>query len=427
MRNLIFSLYVGVFLALMGLGWAIDEYYSRQFEDTQQLPYQGYRELLNLTADLLSERQSDRTSMQHLLDQKKLNMSLEPLSSIPLPPSLQAQRDRGEIFILQSDASDTLYRRIQNSNWLLSLEILTTATAEQENARYALTLLFYAGVAFMLLLWLLPLLRAINQLNRAAIKIGSGDLTTRVENPDGIYLKPLKKEFNAMAQRLQQLNENNQLMSQAVSHELRTPLSRLRFALDMIQGRKDQQQREQDIQRMEADLDDMEDLINELLNYSRLDQQPAIEQEPVKIEALIEQRIMRRVDTGCKIKFTAQQSENLIAGDHDYLCKLVDNLIQNACRYAQQYVYVSCRWSDSRFYLKVEDDGPGVAEEQIEQIFKPFYRVKNQSVKKSSGFGLGLAIVNRIVQWHAGSVHVSKSPQLGGACFEVCLPINAQD
>lgn len=423
---MIFSLYVGVFLALLGLGWAIDEYYSSEFEDAQQLPYQGYRGLLDLTAELLSQKVADVNAMQQYLAQQNLQMSLEPLSAIPLPPSLQTQRDRGEIFILQSDASDTLYRRIANSDWLLSIEISTAVNAEQENTRYALTLLFYTGVALMLLLWLLPLLRAINQLNRAAIKIGSGDLTTRVDNADGIYLKPLKTEFNAMAQRLQQLNENNQLMSQAVSHELRTPLSRLRFALDMIQGREDEQQRAQDIRRMEADLDDMEDLINELLNYSRLDQQPAIQQEPIRIEALIEQRILRRVDANCQIKFNAQQNEKLIAGDHDYLCKLVDNLIQNACRYAQQKVSISCRWDDNRFYLSVEDDGQGVAEDQIENIFKPFYRVKNQSVKKSSGFGLGLAIVNRIVQWHAGRVQVSRSAQLGGACFEVTLPINEQ-
>ncbi len=410
----------------MGLGWAIDEYYSSEFENNHQLPYQGYRELLNLTVELLSDIQPERAVMQQLLDQKHLNMSLESLAEIPLPPSLQSQRDRGEIFILQSDDSDTLYRRIAETDWLLSLEIRAAVNVEQESARYILTLLFYAGVAIILLLWLLPLFRAINDLNLAAKKIGLGELNTRVENPNGLYLKPLKTEFNAMAQRLQQLNENNQLMSQAVSHELRTPLSRLRFALDMIQGRKDQQQREQDIKRMEADLDDMEDLINELLNYSRLDKQPAIEQEPVKIEALIEQRIQRRVDANCQIKFNAQQNEKLIAGDHDYLCKLVDNLIQNACRYAQQNVLVSCRWGDTRFYLSVEDDGPGVSEDQVEQIFKPFYRVKNQSVKKSSGFGLGLAIVNRIVQWHAGSVHVYKSTKLGGACFEVSLPINAQ-
>ncbi len=426
MRNLIFSLYVGVFLALMGLGWAIDEYYSSEFEDARELPYQGYRELLNLTADILADSQSDYAAMQQFLEQKNLTMSLESLNEMPLPPSLQAQRDRGEIFILQSDDADTLYRRIAKTDWLLSLEIQTAVNVEQENARYILTLLFYAGVAIILLLWLLPLLRTINELNQAAKKIGLGELSTRVENPNGLYLKPLKTEFNAMAQRLQQLNENNQLMSQAVSHELRTPLSRLRFALDMIQGRKDQQQREQDIQRMEADLDDMEDLINELLNYSRLDKQPVIELEPVKIEALIEQRIQRRVDANCRIRFNAQKNESLIAGDYDYLCKLVDNLIQNACRYAKQNVQVSCRWGDTRFSLTVEDDGPGVEEDQIEQIFKPFYRAKNQSVKKSSGFGLGLAIVNRIVQWHAGSVHVCKSTKLGGACFEVSLPINEQ-
>lgn len=424
MRNLIFSLYLGVFLVLMGLGWAIDQYYSREYESIQQQPFQGYRNYLDLTAQLLAAMGSSPAQMQQYLSKHTPDISLEPLSAIPLPETLAQQRDRGEIFILQSNVSDTLYRRIEGSDWLLSLEVETQNNAEQENLRFALTLLFYAGVAVMLLLWLLPLLRAINQLNRAAAKVGSGDLSTRVENPDGLFLKPLKQEFNAMAQRLQQLNESNQLMSQAVSHELRTPLSRLRFALDMLQSRQHQQQREQDIQRMEADLDDMEDLINELLNYSRLDQQPLLHKEPIKIEALIQQRALRRVEKGCQIELKLQQTDRLISGDHDLLCKLIDNLMQNACRYAQQQVIVWGLWSDSSFVFQIEDDGPGIAEDQREQVFKPFYRVKNQTVKKSSGFGLGLAIVSRVVQWHQGSIHVSRSVNLGGACFEIVLPIN---
>jgi two-component system, OmpR family, sensor kinase len=422
MRNLVFSLYLGVFVALLGLGWAIDHYYQGLDDDAQQ-PYQGYTAALSMATDALAELLPDSKAMEDFILNQPLVFTLEPLNNIPLPDPLARQRDRGEVFILQSDRSDTLYRRIAQSDWLLSLEIPLQDDDRQLTTRYLLTFIFYAGVAAILFLWLSPLMRGIRELNQAAKKIGEGDLSTRVANPDGMYLKPLKTEFNSMAQRLQQLNENNQLMSQAVSHELRTPLSRLRFALDMIQGREDEQQRTQDIRRMEADLDDMEDLINELLNYSRLDKQPALELEPIRIESLIRQRIARFVESGCQIELYATNQERLLSGDHAYLCKLVDNLVQNACRYARHKVSVSCSWNDSVFCFRVDDDGVGIAEDQREQIFKPFFRVKNQSVKKSTGFGLGLAIVKRIVQWHAGSIQVLTSQRLGGASFEVRLPV----
>ncbi len=372
MRHLVISLYFGVFIALLGLGWGIDQYYNRTIESTQQQHYPAYRAILNMAVQQLSPLVSNQSSMENYLQQQSLSFSLEPLEAIPLPGSLALQRDRGEIFILQSNTTDTLYKRIADSNWLLSVEIEVAIQQPQQITRYVLTLLFYAGVAAILLLWLLPLLRGVTQLNRAAKNIGEGNLNTRVKNPDSLYLKPLKTEFNAMAERLQQLNENNRLMSQAVSHELRTPLSRLRFALNLLQGRQDQQQREQDIFRMESDLDDMEGLINELLNYARLDQQLLLEREPVKIEALIKERIQRTIGTECNIELVNESTQSSIEADYDFLSKLVDNLIQNACWYAVARILICCHWTDSHFCLTVEDDGTGIASDQSENIFKPF-------------------------------------------------------
>lgn len=422
MRGLVISLYLGVFVALLGLGWGIDQYYSRTFDEEAEQPYSGYRAALQMAVAHLVKMNADEEIIHQYLSHQSLRFTLESIRAIPLPQSLKEQRDRGEIFMLQSERSVTLYQRIPDTDWLLNIEIETDDGQQNQTTRYLLTLLFYAGIAAILLLWLLPLLRGVQQLNYAARKIGEGELHTRVENPEGLYLKPLKTEFNAMAERLQQLNENNRLMSQAVSHELRTPLSRLRFALDLLEGREDQSQREQDMQRMESDLDDMEKLINELLNYARLDQQPTFNIEPINIESLLSQRIALRVEDDCNIQLKTANEDGVIPGDHDYLCKMIDNLIQNACRYASTKVLVNCQWMGSRFLFTVEDDGAGILPEHLTEIFKPFYRAKNQLVKKSGGFGLGLAIVKRIVNWHHGEITAGVSNSLGGAFFEISLP-----
>ena len=86
---------------------------------------------------------------------------------------------------------------------------------------------------------------------------------------------------------------------------------------------------------------------------------------------------------------------------------MIDNLIHNACRYAKSIVTIECLWTDTEFCFRVADDGVGIVADQYEEIIKPFYRAKNQLVKKSGGSGLGLAIVRRIVNLHNGCIKAS--------------------
>lgn len=428
MRGLIFTLYAGVFLALLGLGWGIDRYYDSLLEDEKTLPYPGYHAALTLASNhiysLIDNPEAARDYLSTQALELSLQLSLEPVNAIPLPTALSTLRDQGEIIMLESETGISLHQRIQASSWILSLELPSQGSATEQQTRFWLTLLFYLGVAAILLLWLTPLLRGIHQLTQAAKQIGQGALDTRVENPDGIYLRPLKTQFNAMAERLQRLNENNRLLSQAVSHELRTPLSRLRFALDLLESRIDPQQRSADMKRMESDLDAMEALINELLNYARLDSNSelALTFQNTAIEQLIQARIEQRYEKNCLIKFEPSQLDSKLSIDPNYLSKVIDNLIQNACRHSKSQVLIQTNWSDKSFEMLISDDGAGIPLDQQKAIFKPFVRIANHDDKQPRGFGLGLAIVQRIVNWHLGTIEVSTSERLGGALFSISLP-----
>lgn len=422
MRGLILTLYAGVFVALLGLGWGIDRYYDSVVHDEETLPYPGYHAALILLGEHVATLISSPEAAKAYLSTQPLNLSLDPLDSIPLPASLSKLRDQGEIIMLESDSSISLHQRIQSSDWILSLELPPQIPNDEQHTRFWLTLLFYLGVAAILLLWLTPLLRGIHHLTQAAKGIGQGVLDTRVQNPNGIYLRPLKTQFNAMAEQLQRLNENNRLLSQAVSHELRTPLSRLRFALDLLESRTDPEQRRADIQRMENDLDAMEVLINELLNYARLDHEPALVFQNIAVEGLIQQRMEQRYEKGCQIKFESLQPDLKLPLDPNYLSKVIDNLIQNACRYASSQVLIQSNWLDNSVEIHIADDGPGIPLKQQKEIFKPFVRLRDHDDKRTGGFGLGLAIVQRIVSWHHGTIVVGSSPELGGAQFSISLP-----
>jgi signal transduction histidine kinase len=96
--------------------------------------------------------------------------------------------------------------------------------------------------------------------------------------------------------------------------------------------------------------------------------------------------------------------------------RAVSNLLCNAARYAHAQVDLSIECADNLILLHVDDDGPGIPETARERVFEPFMRLDESRNRESGGFGLGLAIVQRIVEWHGGHASVSQSP-LGGARF----------
>jgi len=102
--------------------------------------------------------------------------------------------------------------------------------------------------------------------------------------------------------------------------------------------------------------------------------------------------------------------------------RVIQNLVGNALRYADSVVRVTCRLDGDSAVLLVEDDGPGIPEDQRSRVFEPFTRLDDSRTRSTGGYGLGLSIVNRIVFWFAGDIHVAKSADLGGAAFIMRWP-----
>jgi len=103
--------------------------------------------------------------------------------------------------------------------------------------------------------------------------------------------------------------------------------------------------------------------------------------------------------------------------------RLLQNLVSNACKHANQQVLISTFKTSSANCLAVEDDGPGVSPPERDKIFEAFYRTDNSRNKQTGGYGLGLAIVSRIISMHEARIEVSEST-LGGAKFTVLFPLS---
>ena len=147
-----------------------------------------------------------------------------------------------------------------------------------------------------------------------------------------------------------------------------------------------------------------------------------------QIRAINRDPLLSSPDEQCAIQFNSHQPHNTASLDPEYFSKVLDNLIQNACRYAKSSVEIRCDWLDRKlFILSIEDDGAGIPEDQRDSVFKPFIRLPQTSKEGSNhnhseNFGLGLAIVERVIHWHGGNISVH-GRENGGSSFQVQWPI----
>jgi two-component system OmpR family sensor kinase len=275
-----------------------------------------------------------------------------------------------------------------------------------------------------MLLWLNPLIKRLLILRKTAKAFGEGNLEQRVKLGSVSYIRDLEFEFNRMAQRIDDLVSDVKLLSSAVSHDLRTPLSSIRFGIDTLQEVEEPELRKRFEQLISKDVDSMIELVETLLNYARLDQAMLnIDKSKIAVAPLINQIFeSKRSDT---ISFSLISDVNTmeleVFADKGYLQMLLNNLIQNALQYAVSQVTVTLKKLDHGCEIIIADDGAGIPESERENIVKPFIR-GDKTRSSVKGFGIGLAIVNRILHWHGGRLEIGQDEQLSGAKLTVFLP-----
>nr|WP_233099058.1 ATP-binding protein [Pseudomonas veronii] len=272
--------------------------------------------------------------------------------------------------------------------------------------------------------------RRLRGLEAAATRIAKGNLEVRVPARGADSVGRLAAAFNGMAEHLQQLLAIQRELVRAVSHELRTPVARLRFGLEMIGEAATPQARRKYLEGMDSDIQDLDGLVDEMLTYARLEQgAPELNFQRVDLNALLDQvigelsplRPQVSVSRGICLS-SVHWDDAWVDAEPRYLHRALQNLVSNAMRHAQGRVLISYQVGQVRCRIDVEDDGPGVPESAWERIFTPFLRLDDSRTRASGGHGLGLSIVRRIIHWHGGRALISKSNNLGGACFSLSWP-----
>jgi len=312
-----------------------------------------------------------------------------------------------------------------------ALGINRTAIALQ----WGVALLVSGFICYLLTRYLTtPILR----LRAASQQLAAGDLSIRAVGVErrSDELGDLVRDFNAMASRIEELVSRQRQLISDVSHELRSPLARLYVALDLGRERKGN---DPAFDHMEKDIGLLNEMIGRLLAVARLDTSaPPVPMMPVDLTEIVSQ-IVRDADfesreRNCSVKLTAHE-QFLVQGNAKLLQSAIENVVRNAIGYTVPGTPVgvllqSERRSNASFArLTVRDYGPGVPESELVKIFQPFYRVSDARDRQSGGAGLGLAIAERVIRIHGGTIRAENAAP-HGLQVEILLPrlsLNSSD
>lgn len=419
MRVLLISLIVSVVAATFGLGWLINQIFDH-LNGSPDIPasLKAFHRVASDIAAVIDGLPDQRSFINHWQAHAQIPMTLLESSAFPVPTALQTAFYDGEPLLLESDGVVSVHVYMPLSGSVLSLEVPSMPNSRVETSTpLILTIGFYLSMVVIVAIWLYPLMRDLNSLRAAANRFGTGDLSSRVRIKRHSYIGEIGREFNVMAERIQQLISDNRILSSAVSHDLKTPLARLRFGLDTLAEEHVDAQRQVYAARLNRDLDTMESLISTLLEYARLDEANiTMQMECIDLNEFMEALVGQH--PGENITLSYAKNPAIVQVDRRYLSMQVNNVLDNALRYAKRVVAISVRKDRGCIILAVEDDGDGIAEHQRARLLKPFQR----GAEHGHGHGMGLAISHKISQWFRGELLLDSSAQLGGAKVVLIFP-----
>ena len=274
---------------------------------------------------------------------------------------------------------------------------------------------------------IVPMQRKLRQVNDALDVMKGGDMSLRVPVEGYDEMASLASSYNNMSDHIQRLIESQRELMRAVSHELRTPVARIRFAMEMLADEDEYDYRKQQVEMIDKDIEALNTLIDEIMTYAKLEQgTPSLDFENIALVDVLEQVVVETnaLKTNKIIQLNPMSSDLLVEAERRYLHRVVQNLVGNAIRYCDNQINLSggVNPDTGMAYVCIEDDGPGIPEEDRQRIFEAFARLDDSRTRASGGYGLGLSIVSRIAYWFGGTIAVDQSPVLGGARFMMSWP-----
>ena len=268
------------------------------------------------------------------------------------------------------------------------------------------------------------------RLQKASRSLAAGALETRVGGPltrRGDEVGTLARDFDAMAERLQELVTSKETLLRDVSHEFRSPLARIRMALALAERRAGEASRP-DLARIEREAERLDKLVGQVMTLTRLRTTDTPRRDLVRLDTLVGEVVddARFEYPDATLEYSAHSPVSL-RGDADGLKSAIENVVRNAMIYGDRTKPIEVRVDDGGVSstVRVLDRGPGVPDAELERIFEPFYRTDTSRDHRQDGQGIGLAITARVTELHGGKVRARNRAE-GGLEIAIELPLGRE-
>jgi two-component system OmpR family sensor kinase len=417
------GLYLLIVVTLAVVSWGQDELlqaYSGQESGDDKALTIAMAALASQLGALPAEQRKDRVAAMAAAN--KLDIEIFATSDIVGRKTLEKLKG-GNIAHMQASNGQSWTLKQIDANYVLALKSLEPP-GQRGVLEWALTVLFYATIALVIMIWIWPLTRDLRILERAAARFGDKNWLFNPNIKPHSQIHPLVETFRKMAARIDELIASHKDMSNAVAHEIKTPLARMQFEIELAQKAENTVDIGRSFSNIKADIAAINDLITATLDYAILERADvSLNLGSHNFTALIPaiaERVRAQARPDIRMHTDIQGDAAAIICDVHLFEAVLRNLLHNAIRFANKDIRVTFTSRDGRNQLNVEDDGPGIPEKDRRRIFDSFVQLERHGSRKS-GFGLGLAIVRRAIEWHMGEVMVTES-SLGGARFCATWP-----
>ena len=251
--------------------------------------------------------------------------------------------------------------------------------------------------------------RPIAALAKAAERFGKGEEIEEFKPSGAAEIRQAGLEFDRMRKRiLRHLTQRSEMLS-GISHDLRTPLTRMKLQTAFIKDKNI-------ANKLTEDINEMEKMLNEYLQFTS---SSYIEKDELfNLSGLLE-KIIEKYNNENISKILPNSI--YFNGRKNLIIRCINNLIDNSVKYGKK-VNIELSKKTTNIFIKIEDDGPGIPENEYDNVFKPFYKIDKGRAETKSSVGLGLSIASDIIRSHGGNIKLEKS-SLGGLGVKIFLPV----
>ena len=334
----------------------------------------------------------------------------DSIDAIPMQPAQSLNKTNDVLSMTPSAPSETVKQA--KNNYLT------------ESVIYTICAVFLGGVLTYYVSG--KALNPVRALNEQVKNINTHNLDESLPIPStNDELAELTSSFNDMTDKLAQAFDMQKRFSADAAHELRTPLTVLQTKLDVFLKREQHSAEEYEalISTFQKQIRRMRSLVTELLEIANMEHE--MQKQDVSLDSLLDDVVndLIPVATEKHISLNLENGGLYVSGDYELLYRAFYNLCENAIKYNKENgkVFVSMLEAGKNIIVTVTDTGIGISNDMKKQIFEPFYRVDKSRSREMGGAGLGLALVDKIIKKHSGTIKLTDDEN-GGSCFTVTLP-----